>query len=126
MNLPKDRAKLHNMIAELTRDKDELEKRLRLKIENLQNDLQLARKEQLDKVAECAFEINFAAIKAFSIERHVRNDGVEATNIGYLNENKGDRIGEWTFTCSRATHDRLAREFLKYKEEVEKFTWKHV
>ena len=99
------------LIAALERQVSTLEK----KLASAQDLLKLAQKEQADNVAGCVFEINFAAINAFSIERIVR-DGAEVTNIGYFDVRGA--IQQWYFMCSRETHDRLAREFAVYREEM--------
>lgn len=100
-DLIQEKAKLITQLNELAEEN-----------ESLKAQLKLAEKEQLDQIAGCQFEIDFDALKAFSVERKLAS-GVELTCIGYLN-NEG-RIKEWQFICSRETHNRLAKEFVLYK-----------
>lgn len=73
------------------------------KYENLLN-------EKYNQIEELGFSINFKILKAFSIERHIQDNGREATVIGHKFNNDGV-IEEWVLYCSRTTHEQIVTEF---------------
>jgi hypothetical protein len=63
-----------------------------------------------------AFEFDFKAVNAFSIERIVDNK-TPHTVVGYIRgkcENGSVNVGEWRFYCSQKEHNRLAEKFAEY------------
>lgn len=76
-----------------------------------------------------AFEFDFKAMRAFSIERNF-NNGEPCTIIGYLQDESqvvtdangysrtvtNSEIREWYFYCDEANHKRLAAEFKTFME----------
>jgi hypothetical protein len=62
------------------------------------------------RIEQSEFEIDFKAIKAFSIERSLEN-GQAITIIGYKDKDDNDK--EWNFTCSEEKHKQLAEQFRK-------------
>lgn len=53
------------------------------------------------------FEVDFKALRAFSIER-IKGKG---TVIGYYD--KSEKVHEWTLFCSEKEHQKLAEQFRK-------------
>lgn len=69
-----------------------------------------------------AFEFDFKAVNAFSIERIVDNK-TPHTVIGYIRSKCEDgsvNIGEWRFYCSQKEHNRLAEKFVEYTKSQTK------
>jgi predicted nucleic acid-binding Zn-ribbon protein len=90
---------------------------LKLYVKRLQGELDNIREARDDIVAECGFEIDYRGLNAFSIERTIVNKDKnqkydrEKTIIGHIVDGK---INEWSFSCSRETHERLVKEFKDY------------
>lgn len=73
-------------------------------------------------VSETEFVVNFASMKAFSIERIWDNKTRSyKTVIGYfLTTNNTKEVREWYLFCDLETHNRLADEFKQYMESLNK------
>lgn len=105
---------LRNRLDEITEledsiaDKDIEIERLKLKLDELT-------KAAANTVVNSPMVVDFAKMKAFSIERlcdeHTRD--VPVTIIGYILPN-GTDIGEWNLNCSQATHNALVKKFVEY------------
>jgi hypothetical protein len=91
-------------------DKESKIASLTKQIDSLKNEIKNMIETRESSVVDCGFEIDFFALKAFSIERLLK-DKKETTNIGYF---KGENIQEWTFYCSKEIHERLVEDFKKY------------
>lgn len=68
----------------------------------------------LNIVMQDDFEFDFRAVRAFSIERDIREtSGVPkaVTIIGY--KDKEDQVQQWYFSCSEEKHKQLAEQFRK-------------
>jgi hypothetical protein len=69
-----------------------------------------------------AFEFDFKAVNAFSIERIVDNK-TPHTVIGYVKgicQDGSIDIGQWLFYCSQKEHNRLAEKFVEYTKSQPK------
>lgn len=99
-----------NLKYKLESDREDYEnwiKKLKTQITELESKINQLYDEELEK---SDFEFDFKSSNAFSIER-VKQNGENATIIGYFKDE--DKIGEWTFTCSFAEHQKLAEQFRK-------------
>lgn len=114
----KDKKLMEKLTLELE-DKDFIIANLRADKNHLKEELDSTKNENYLNVAECSFEVDFNNLRAFSIERVItpksssHKSDKEQTNIGYFVD---DKIQEWTFSCSRETHERLAQEFKLYMQ----------
>lgn len=109
INTLEDKVKeLEDKIRALKREYKELESTNK----NLESELEVLKDIRIDAIEECSFDIDFKKLNAISIERAMYGKR-EKTVIGYLKHK--DDIGQWNFTCSRETHNRLAEQF---KEQV--------
>lgn len=77
-----------------------------------------------NSVTASSFVFDFKSMRAFSVERIIR-DGQPTTIIGYLLqevENKDgtiktqDKVREWFFNCNQEQHEKLVHEFEKAKK----------
>jgi hypothetical protein len=99
------------------KSKDNEISNLKNRIKVLERENQGIRQQRDDFIADCGFVIDYKALNVFSIERVIVGSNSsyeydrEATNIGYI---IGDKILEWSFSCSRVTHERLVKEFSEY------------
>lgn len=82
----------------------------RISTENYKKRYENLFNEKYDRIEKLGFSINFKILKAFSIERHIQEDGREATIIGHKFNNDGT-IKEWVLYCSRDTHEQLVTQF---------------
>lgn len=105
-------------------DKDREISSLNTELDRLKKELDDIKRERYAVISECAFEIDFKGINAFSIERMERpivkgeTFQREVTNIGYTQEGI---VKEWIFYCSRDTHEKIAgqfRDFLRMKNQA--------
>lgn len=113
-------------IAEKTRRIEELEIELARKT-NETVDL----KSKLDKVISDARSVSFAfdfkAVKAFSVERNIGNDGIPVTIIGYMLEepvvvSEGetttkDVVREWYLNCDDKQHEAIVKAFKESRND---------
>ena len=81
-------------------------------IDKLQKEVADLRFKFENDVANSDVEVDFAAMKAFSVERLIK-DNEAATSIGYVDPN--NNIREWFLYVSNTTHQRLVDEFREFK-----------
>jgi hypothetical protein len=116
MILGKDVSVFEEMKQNLKSKDDEIIS-LKNKIKAIEKENQNIKQQRDDFIADCGFVIDYKALNVFSIERVlVKSNSTygydrEVTNIGYIIE---DKILEWSFSCSRITHERLVKEFSEY------------
>jgi hypothetical protein len=90
---------------------------LKVGVKRLQDELDDFKNTRDDIIEDCGFEIDYKGLDAFSIERTVvlkdrdKKYDREKTVIGHLVDGK---IQEWSFSCSRKTHERLVLELKSY------------
>lgn len=63
------------------------------------------------KQHSCAASVDFVTMKAFSIERNIK-DGFPVTIIGYWkSEDDKKKLGEWYIYCDENIHEKLVKQF---------------
>lgn len=104
---------LLDQIETLTNKNEEL-------VQSLKDKNQKQRNVVYDDIDGSTHVFDWEAARAFSIERNMRYEYGELeayTIIGYqrnVNEDGNICNGEWSFVCSQAQHNKLAKEFEEY------------
>lgn len=117
-NKQTDHAYYDLLLNECSKEKEELEDRIR----ELENKINLL--EQKYKTAKINVYVNIEnepfifdlnALTPFSIERVLDENGIPVTCIGYFSRGKNKSVArEWYIRCSAEKHKELIKQFEKY------------
>lgn len=107
-------------VTDMDRRLDDLEIELTRKCNEV-TELQAKVRAYEDATRSATFSFDFAAVKAFSVERNVGNNNMPVTIIGYLlpepvvvtegETTTKDVVREWYMYCDEKQHEALVKAF---------------
>lgn len=107
-------------VTDMDRRLDDLEIELTRKCNEV-TEIQAKVRAYEDATRSATFSFDFAAVKAFSVERNIGSEGLPVTIIGYMLEepvviSEGetttkDVVREWYMSCDETQHEAIVKAF---------------